>query len=54
MAVWTLADLQGTCEVVMWSDCFAVFGQMLTVDKILFIKGRVDLTRETPQKSERN
>ena len=49
MAVFTLADLQGSCEVVMWSDSFAVFGQMLTVDKILFVKGKVDLTRETPQ-----
>jgi len=49
MAVFTLMDLQGSCEVVMWSDCFAVFGQMLAVDKILFVKGKVDLTRETPQ-----
>ncbi|MEN6383738.1 MAG: DNA polymerase III subunit alpha [Phycisphaerales bacterium] len=49
MAVFTLVDLQGSCEVVMWSDCFAVFGQMLTVDKILFVRGKVDLTRETPQ-----
>ncbi|MFA5292482.1 MAG: DNA polymerase III subunit alpha [Phycisphaerae bacterium] len=49
MAVFTLQDLQGNCEVVMWSDCFAVFGQMLAVDKILFVRGKVDLTRETPQ-----
>ncbi|MCE5341065.1 MAG: DNA polymerase III subunit alpha [Planctomycetaceae bacterium] len=49
MAVFTLADLQGSCEVVMWSDCFAVFGGMLTVDRILFVRGKVDLTRETPQ-----
>ncbi|HBG26750.1 MAG: DNA polymerase III subunit alpha [Planctomycetes bacterium GWF2_41_51] len=49
MAVFTLTDLQGGCEVVMWSDCFAVFGGMLTVDKILFVKGKIDLTRETPQ-----
>jgi len=49
MAVFTLADLQGNCEVVMWSDSFAVFGGMLTVDKILFVKGKIDLTRETPQ-----
>jgi DNA polymerase-3 subunit alpha len=49
MAVFTIADLQGTCEVVMWSDCFAVFGQMLAVDKVLFVKGRLDLTREAPQ-----
>jgi DNA polymerase III alpha subunit len=33
----------------MWSDCYAVFGEMLAVDNILFVKGRVDLTRETPQ-----
>ncbi|HBG77740.1 MAG TPA: DNA polymerase III subunit alpha [Phycisphaerales bacterium] len=49
MAVFTIVDLQGTCEVVMWSDCFAVFGGMLAVDKVLFVKGRLDLTRETPQ-----
>jgi DNA polymerase III alpha subunit len=49
MAVFTLTDLQGSCEVVMWSDCFAVFGGMLIVDKILFVRGKVDLTRETPQ-----
>ena len=49
MAVFTLTDLQGNCEVVMWSDCFAVFGGMLAVDRILFVRGKVDLTRETPQ-----
>jgi len=49
MAVFTLVDLQGSCEVVMWSDCFAVFGGMLAVDKILFVRGKVDTTRETPQ-----
>jgi DNA polymerase-3 subunit alpha len=49
MAVFTIVDLQGQCEVVMWSDCFAVFGGMLAVDKVLFVKGRLDLTRETPQ-----
>jgi len=49
MAVFTLADLQGSCEVVMWPDCLAVFGGMLTVDKILFVRGKVDLTKEMPQ-----
>lgn len=49
MAVFTLEDLQGSCEVVMWSDCFAVFGALLEVDNVLFVKGRLDFTRETPQ-----
>jgi DNA polymerase-3 subunit alpha len=49
MAVFTLADLQGSCEVVMWSDCYAVFGNSLAVDQVLFVKGRLDFTREMPQ-----
>jgi DNA polymerase-3 subunit alpha len=49
MAVFTLEDLQGSCEVVMWSECYAKFGSTLEVDKILFVKGRLDFTRETPQ-----
>ena len=49
MAVFTLEDLQGNCEVVMWSDCYAMFGSILAVDKVLFVKGRLDFTRETPQ-----
>jgi DNA polymerase-3 subunit alpha len=49
MAVFTLDDLQGSCEVVMWSDCYARFGDVLKVDNVLFVKGRLDFTRETPQ-----
>jgi DNA polymerase-3 subunit alpha len=49
MAVFTLEDLQGNCEVVMWSDCFARFGHTLAVDQVLFVKGRLDFTREMPQ-----
>lgn len=49
MAVFTLEDLQGSCEVVMWSDCYAVFGNSLAVDQVLFVKGRLDFTREMPQ-----
>jgi DNA polymerase-3 subunit alpha len=49
MAVFTLGDLQGSCEVVMWSDCYARFGSTLEVDKVLFVKGRLDFTREMPQ-----
>jgi DNA polymerase-3 subunit alpha len=49
MAVFTLGDLQGSCEVVMWSECYARFGSTLEVDKVLFVKGRLDFTREMPQ-----
>ena len=49
MAVLTLEDLQGSCEVVMWSDCYARFGGILKIDQVLFVKGRLDFTRETPQ-----
>ena len=27
MAVFTLGDLQGSCEVVMWSECYATIRQ---------------------------
>jgi len=49
MAVFTLQDLQGSCEVVMWSDCYARFGNALEVDQVLFVKGKLDFTREMPQ-----
>ncbi|MCX5634148.1 MAG: DNA polymerase III subunit alpha [Phycisphaerae bacterium] len=49
MAVVTIEDLQGSCEVVMWSECYARFGDILKVDAVLFVKGRLDFTRETPQ-----
>ena len=49
MAVFTLEDLQGNCEVVMWPETFAKFGHLLEVDRILFVRGKVDYTRELPQ-----
>ncbi|MBN1788573.1 MAG: DNA polymerase III subunit alpha [Sedimentisphaerales bacterium] len=49
MAVFTLEDLQGSCEVVMWSDCYARYGHTIAVDQVLFVKGKLDFTREMPQ-----
>jgi len=49
MAVFTLEDLQGSCEVVVWSDRYAIFGHTLAVDQVLFVKGKLDFTREMPQ-----
>ena len=49
MAVFTLEDLQGSCEVVMWPETFAMFGHLLEVDRILFVRGKADYTRELPQ-----
>jgi DNA polymerase-3 subunit alpha len=48
MAVFTLEDLQGDCEVVMFPRVLSEYGQMLEVDKILFVKGRIDCRREVP------
>ncbi len=48
MAVFTLEDLQGDCEVVMFPRVLNEYGRMLEVDKILFVKGRVDCRREVP------
>jgi DNA polymerase-3 subunit alpha len=48
MAVFTLEDLQGNCEVVMFPRTLEDFGEVLAVDKILFVKGKVDCRRENP------
>ncbi len=48
MAVFTLEDLQGTCEVVLFPDTLSQFDHMLEIDKILFVKGKVDVSRELP------
>jgi DNA polymerase-3 subunit alpha len=48
MAVFTLEDLQGNCEVVMFPRTLTEFGDVLAVDKILFVKGKVDCRREHP------
>ena len=48
MAVFTLEDLQGNCEVVMFPKVLEKFDAVLGVDKILFVCGKVDCKREVP------
>jgi len=48
MAVFTLEDLQGACEVVMFPKTLAKWDEHLAVDKILFVCGKVDCKRELP------
>jgi len=48
MAVFTLEDLQGSCEVVMFPRILAKWDEQLKVDKIIFVCGKVDRKREMP------
>jgi DNA polymerase-3 subunit alpha len=48
MAVFILEDLQGQAEVVLFPDSLNKFGDCLEKDKVVFVKGRVDRSRETP------
>ena len=48
MAVFELEDLQGRCECVVFPKVLEQCGSQLAVDKVLFVKGAIDTTRETP------
>jgi DNA polymerase-3 subunit alpha len=48
MAYFTLEDLQGQVEVVMFSDVLNKFGDLLVADSIVFVKGKLDYRREKP------
>ncbi len=48
MAVFELEDLQGKCEVVVFPKKLEMFAEMVEVDKVLFVEGKVDCQRETP------
>lgn len=48
MAVFILEDLQGQAEVVLFPDSLNKFGDCLEVDKVIFVKGKVERSRETP------
>jgi DNA polymerase-3 subunit alpha len=48
MAVIDLEDLQGKCEVVLFPKAFEHYGAMVEIDKVLFVKGKVDTRRENP------
>ncbi len=48
MAVFTLEDLQGQVEVVMFPDVLNKYGNVLVQDTIVFVKGKLDFRRERP------
>lgn len=48
MAVIDLEDLQGKCEVVLFPKAYEQYGAMVEVDKVLFVRGKVDTRRENP------
>jgi DNA polymerase-3 subunit alpha len=48
MAIFTLLDLQGQVEVVLFPNTLNQFVKLLANDKIVFVKGRLDFRREKP------
>jgi DNA polymerase III subunit alpha len=48
MAVFTLQDLQGQIEVVLFPEVLNRHGDMLAPDTIVFVKGKADYRREKP------
>ncbi|MHC4603953.1 MAG: DNA polymerase III subunit alpha [Planctomycetota bacterium] len=48
MAVFTLEDLQGQVEVVMFPDVLNRFSDLLKADTVVFVKGKLDYRREKP------
>ena len=48
MAVFTLEDLQGQVEVVMFPDVLSKFSDVLVQDAVVFVKGKLDYRRERP------
>jgi len=48
MAVLTFEDLSGSVEAVVFSEELEKFRDLIGVDKLLFLRGRVDRKRETP------
>ncbi|MFQ6036399.1 MAG: DNA polymerase III subunit alpha, partial [Sedimentisphaerales bacterium] len=48
MAVFTLEDLQGQVEVVMFPDVLNRFRSALVTDTVVFVRGKLDCRREKP------
>ncbi|MCU0915377.1 MAG: DNA polymerase III subunit alpha [Planctomycetes bacterium] len=48
MAVFTLEDLQGQIEVVLFPDVLGELAPLLIEDTVVFVKGKVDYRRERP------
>ncbi|MHC4489814.1 MAG: OB-fold nucleic acid binding domain-containing protein, partial [Planctomycetota bacterium] len=48
MAVFNLEDLQGQVDVVMFPDVLNRFSSSLKQDTVVFVKGKLDFRRESP------
>ncbi len=48
MAVFTLEDLQGQIEVVLFPDALSELAPLLVEDTVVFVKGKADYRRERP------
>jgi DNA polymerase-3 subunit alpha len=48
MAVFTLEDLQGSVEVVMFPDVLNSYSNLLIADTVIFVKGKADYRRGKP------
>jgi DNA polymerase-3 subunit alpha len=48
MGVFVLEDLQGTAEVVLFPESFSKNAELITEDRVVFVKGKVDKKRENP------
>jgi DNA polymerase-3 subunit alpha len=48
MAVFTLEDLQGQVEVVMFPEVLNRYSNILITDTVVFVRGKADYRRETP------
>ncbi len=49
MAILELEDFNGKCEVVMFPKVYSTSGHLVEVDKVVFIRGKIDTKKEQPQ-----
>lgn len=48
MAIISFADLQGECELVLFPKKYNEYAHLVEVDKVIFVRGKVDTNREKP------
>jgi len=48
MAMFTLEDLNGTVEGVIFPDALALYDELIQKDRMVFLRGMVDFRREEP------
>ncbi|MCK4400992.1 DNA polymerase III subunit alpha [bacterium] len=49
MCAFTLEDMQGTIEVLVYPPVFEKFYNLIEIDKLLLVKGRLDLRDDQPK-----